>query len=93
MMIDQLYRLGKMIAISHHYFWMILHYCQHNGCAILQRIYFLSVDYCPYTQKTEQYLVFAGNDNVVRRGNGGWFDRRRFFSVNTRQPYCGILDA
>jgi hypothetical protein len=78
MMIDQFYRFGKMIPICDNYFGVILRHSQDYGAAIRQRIYFLAIYHCAYTQKTEQYLVSPGNDDMVRRRNSPRFDSQRF---------------
>jgi len=66
MMINKLNRFRKMIPIGDHDFGVILSYSYPDRFVISKRVYLVSIDYYPYLQKIQQYLVFPGNDNMIR---------------------------
>ncbi len=67
MVIDQFYRLGKMIPVRYYQFRVVLLNSNCNRPAIRQRVYLFTIYHYFYPQETEQYLVFPGNDYMI-----GW---------------------
>jgi hypothetical protein len=66
-LVNKFQGLGDMITIGDHDLRIILHHRYHYGFCIQQRIDIPSVDDHLNVQETEQCLVFAGNNDMIRR--------------------------
>jgi len=64
-MIDQFKRPGKMITICNHHFGMVGLNRDDNPLSLLHRVNLFAINYNSYVQETEQYLFFAGDNNIV----------------------------
>ena len=69
MMINQFERLCKMIAVRDHNLWVIIFNGNDDPLSLFYRVNFLTVYNDPDVQKTQQYLFFAGNDNIIGLSN------------------------
>jgi hypothetical protein len=69
MMINQLEWLRKMVTIRNHNLGIIRFNRNNDPLPLPDGVNFFTVYNDPDVQKTEQYLFFAGNDNIIGLSN------------------------
>ena len=64
-MIDQLHRLGEMVAIGDDHFRIVLLHGNRYGLVMFQVKDLIPVHHRMNGQQTQEHLVLTGNDNMI----------------------------
>lgn len=65
MVVNQFNRFGQVIAIGDHNFGMVLFYRDRDRLIVTKVEDLCSVDHGMDRQDTEQYLILAGDDDII----------------------------